>query len=147
MFLNNVIVINYELICAVRAVHYWGQNRCETRLLPGLWSPEPSRDRSRGNKNFKRGLLPNYKSQHHDIWCTSGRVIFSFHPNFVDFSVPHEARQRRVKFWRRSDNIPPASVPVRATCSGASLTDSAFNLVLLINMTKSNSVPILNCGF
>ena len=44
---------------------------------------------------------------------TSRPVIFCFKPNFVDQSVPYEARQQRVKFRGSSSNIPFARAVFR----------------------------------
>ena len=71
------------------------------RIVP--WTRAGSRMKT---KNFKRRFLPHHKSQRRDIWCTSRPVVFCFNPNFVDRSVLHEAKERRVKYRRCFGNIP-----------------------------------------
>ena len=57
-------------------------------------------------RNFKRRFLPHHKSQRRDIWCTNSPVLSCFNPEFVDRSMPYEAKQRCVKFRRCFGNIP-----------------------------------------
>ena len=65
-------------------------------------------------RNFKRRFLPHHKSQRHDIWCTNSPVVSSLNAKFVERSVPYEAKQRRVTFWRCFGNIPSdVSVTIR----------------------------------
>ena len=73
--------------------------------------------------NFKRRLLPHHMSQRCDIWFTNSPAISCFNPRFVDRSVPYEAKQRRVKFWRCFGNIPLAADNVSVTNIGSSGTE------------------------
>ena len=74
-------------------------------------------------ENFKRWLLPHHMSQRRDIRCTNSPVISCINPRFVDRSVPYEAKERRVKFWRCFGNIPLAAGNVSVTNIGSSGTE------------------------
>ena len=61
-------------------------------------NPRGIADKKKKKKKFKRRFLSHHKSQRRDIWRTGKPVISCFSPNFVDRSVPYEAKQRRAKF-------------------------------------------------
>ena len=88
--------------CAVASGGIWMRHHWSPTVPVSVWLPEPARDRG-----SKRRFLPHHKSQCCDIWRTNSPVVSCFNPNFVDRSVPYEAKQRRVKFRRFFGNIPP----------------------------------------
>ena len=65
-------------------------------VLVSTWLPETVRDRG-----SKQNTL---NDDFYHTTCSSAAICFS--PNFVDWSVPYEAKQRRVKFWLYFGNIP-----------------------------------------
>ena len=89
-------------------------------------------------KNFKRRLLPHHISQRCDIWCTNSPIMSCFNPKFVDRSVPHEAKQRHVKFRRCFGNIPLAAGNVSVTRIASSGTEPKVPVTEYRNRGSAN---------